>query len=262
MNKNKTMSGNDNSIPWYLLVAYAVSLVAWWVVNRVAVPCLLYQPPGATYRGNQNPIIVDPRTGDDASSNPAIIFLHGNACTADMMVPQAQILANRLHRRVYLLEYAGYGALRNRARADNFSQLLDIAAEIYRNHGSSQVIMVGQSLGAYFATRLAAVLPPQKLVLISPFYSIQLLAQDLVGLPDWLCKVALYRNEFDTAKYLRQVAPNIHVQIIHGADDRLIPVRHAELLQKIHSAGAQLIIYPHQDHNGFDFQKIAQTISE
>jgi pimeloyl-ACP methyl ester carboxylesterase len=232
------------------------------VINRVLVPIFLYQPPyydGSLTSSNINPIVVA-KTQRERS----MIFFHGNGCLAHQMKSNADLLGELTRSRVYIPEYAGYGCLQHMPYSENFVHLEKVVNTIIQNyHPDKEFVFVGQSLGSYMATRMAATILqkyPEKtgklsLVLISPFYSLQ----RLVGGPVF-GRLLISQNNFNTAYYFRQLSEHVPVVLIHGEEDTLIPAKHSVLLSKEH-LNTKMCLYPRQEHNGFDFSQIAADIN-
>lgn len=181
-----------------------------------------------TRQGQQSAFYLPPAGGD---KQPARLWLlcGGNASLAldwldflgDFPDPAAGFL---------LLDYPGYGE--NQGRPDPTSIMVSIEAaltalagrvKIDRAELDNRLMVMGHSLGAAVVLRYAAHHPVGRIVLISPFTSLQDMASKLVG--PLLARGLLhdYDNLVSLTKILGQpVVPPI--TIIHGDHDKVVPV--------------------------------------
>ena len=110
----------------------------------------------------------------NANKNKAIIYFGGNAENVDNNADTfTKIFKNYT---VYLVKYRGYGASTGKARQKAFYlDALSIYDEIQNNY--QDISIIGRSLGTGIATYLASKRDVLKLALITPFDSIQNVAQ-------------------------------------------------------------------------------------
>lgn len=158
--------------------------------------------------------------GEDA---PILLFFHGNAGHIGDREPIAEGLVAR-GLTVFLLDYRGYG--RSAGRPTEAGLHLDAqAAHAFaaaRATAPSRLVVLGESLGAAVAARLAAERPVSGLVLSSAFTDLaDMAAAAYPFLPHILFR--RLRGHFDTRGALAHLhAP---VLVVHGTRDEIVPFR-------------------------------------
>jgi len=163
-----------------------------------------------------------PAQGD----KPTILFLHGNAGD----------IAGRSERFAYyqeagygvmFLSYRGYGASTGSPTEPGLISDANAAYDwlIKQNIPASKIMLVGESLGTGVAVQLAANRPVAAMALEAPFTS----TADVARLTYWWLPVGLLmKDQFKSIDYLKDV--HIPLLIMHGTDDRLIPVEMGKAL--------------------------------
>ncbi|MEM9420881.1 MAG: alpha/beta fold hydrolase [Planctomycetota bacterium] len=188
-------------------------------------------------------ILLPSHTATADQPGPAVIFLHGNGEFIDQWAHQFQRF-NAAGVTVLLPEYRGYG---NSAGKPSQSAILDDLVA-YRQRlidleivDANRVVYIGRSLGGGFAAQLADSHPPAALVLSSTFTSAADAAHDLTGLPRWMV-----RDSLEVRRVLEDYPGP--VLIVHGEDDSLLGVHHAQANAQA-SPRAELVIYPRTGHD-------------
>ena len=140
-------------------------------------------------------------------------------------------------RTIYLLPYRGYGAS---SGEPSESALIDDALALYdevaRHH--TGVAVIGRSLGSGVAVQLAARRPLERLVLVTPFDSLQRVAQDAYPYApvSWLLK-----DRYESWRFAGQV--HCPVLVLRAADDQVIdPARTAVLVASFGALPEELVI--------------------
>lgn len=172
----------------------------------------------------------------------AILYFGGNAEDVSGTLPQlARLFPDHA---LYLLHYRGFGqstgqpsetALHADARA-----LYEL---VRRDH--PQIQLIGRSLGSGVAVRLASEQPVTRLVLVTPFDSIENVAS---GFYPWLPVRWLLKDRFDSAAMAGHIsAPTT---LIAAERDTLIrPERTAQLAKAFQPGVVRSIDIPGADHN-------------
>lgn len=155
---------------------------------------------------------------------PAIIYFGGNAEAVIHSAPLFEPLLT--HYDVYLVNYRGYGASTgNITEANNYDDALAIYERISQSH--SNISVVGRSLGSGVASYLAAKKPVEKLILITPFDSIQAVAQETFPIyPLGL----LLKDTYPSIERAADISANI--LILAAKNDQVVPAHHANALSK------------------------------
>lgn len=178
------------------------------------------QPPGPAPAGVMTMKLAVP-DGDvlvsvlPRAGRAALIYLGGNAESVTASLPQlAQAFPGRS---LYLLHYRGYGGS---AGAPSEEGLMEDARalfdQVHPTH--SDVLAMGRSLGSGLAVRLAAERPVSRLVLVTPYDSLQELAvQQFPLFPvRWLLQ-----DKFESGRHAPRIgAPTLIVAAEH---DEIIP---------------------------------------
>lgn len=156
-----------------------------------------------------------------------VLYFHGNAGNLSKWGSIASQFTS-LNYDVLMMDYRGYGkstGARNEKQLYNDANLFyNKAKELFPE---SRIIVFGRSLGTTFATYVASQNKPRKLILESPFYSLESLAEDRYP---FLPVKKLLKFRFNTASFIDGVSCGI--TIIHGTEDGVVPIDSANLLFK------------------------------
>jgi uncharacterized protein len=156
--------------------------------------------------------------------NKALLYFGGNGETVAVNAP---IFANIFPGyTVYLVNYRGYGGSTGSPGERGFySDALSIFDKIKTKH--SEISIMGRSLGTGVATYLAAKRDIGKLVLITPFDSIQNVAKQ--RFPIYPIKMLL-KDKFDSLSRVKDIKAQTLVLI--AENDEVIGLKHTENLVK------------------------------
>ncbi len=151
------------------------------------------------------------------SSKGLIVYFHGNAGSLDRWSKIVEPFAG-LGYEVLICDYRGYGKSQGEITQEN---LLHDADEVYSFaltlEEEDRIIVFGRSLGSGFASYLAGKYSPGKLILETPFYSLEAEANRrfMIYPVSWLLRYQLKNHEFlKTNK-----AP---VYVFHGTEDKVV----------------------------------------
>ncbi len=171
-----------------------------------------------------------------------VFYLHGNAGNVATWFTNADFW-RRSGYDLFMLDYRGYG--KSSGHQEDQAQLLDDVMRAWQQvapeyQGLKHVIF-GRSLGTGLTTYLATQVPTDLLLLVSPYTSIEAMAHTHYP---WV-PGAVLRYTLHTDQWLAQV--HAKVVILHGEQDSLIPIQHAEQLQAI-KPQALLLRIPQAGH--------------
>jgi alpha-beta hydrolase superfamily lysophospholipase len=148
---------------------------------------------------------------------------------------------------VLMIDYRGYG--KSPGRIESQAQLeADVRAAW--DHAAALVpqgvrVLVGRSLGAGLAARLAAEVQPDTTLLVAPYTSVlQLAVEHHPWVPTPLMR-RLLRYPLAADEALARIRGP--VTLLHGEQDTLIPVHHARRLHAL-APGARLVVVPQAAH--------------
>jgi hypothetical protein len=172
----------------------------------------------------------------------ALIYFGGNAEDVTRSVPGFS--AGFPDRAVYLLHYRGYGGSSGRpSEAALFADALTLFDEVHANHPDVHVI--GRSLGSGIAVYVASLRPVTRLVLVTPYDSLQELAA--LQFPYFPVRWLLL-DKFESWRFAPHViAPTL---IIAAEHDEVVPRASTELLKSRFQGGiASFEVLAGTDHN-------------
>lgn len=177
------------------------------------------------------------------AGQPTIVYFHGNGAdwqssvvATDRLVPQGY--------GVLAAEYRGYTGNPGDPSEEGLYRDGRAALRWLTDQGvrASDLVFIGNSIGAGVAVQMALETRPAALVLISPFNSLeQLVGEKLWWLPTSLLLKDKYRSD---TKLPGIAAP---ILILHGDADTLIPPHHARDLAATNPA-AKVEIFPGAGH--------------
>ena len=226
------------------LVLYIGACIALYVFQRsmiyfpqpraAAEPAarLVLQVPGA-----QVHVTVRPHAGPKA-----ILYFGGNAEDVSGNLP-ALSRAFPEHA-IYLMHYRGYGASSGKpTEAFLQADALALFDKVQREH--PDIAVIGRSLGSGVAARLAAERPVSRLVLVTPYDSIEAVAaQHYPYFPvRWLLT-----DKFESIRHAPVIkAPTL---ILQAERDEVIPGASTARLNAAFASGvASLVVVPATNHN-------------
>jgi uncharacterized protein len=204
------------------------------------------QPPSLPSRAGTISLPVeggDVLVTSRAHSGPnALLYFGGNAEDVSFSLPS--LSAAFPDHAVYLLHYRGYGGSAGKpSEAALFSDALALFDRIHSEH--QHIVVVGRSLGSGVAVYLASRRPVARLVLVTPYDSLQDLA--MRQFPYFPVRWLLL-DRFESSKYAAQVtAPTLLIAAEH---DEIIPRSSTEsLVTRFRHGVAALKVVPGAGHN-------------
>lgn len=187
-----------------------------------------------------------------------VIYLKGNTKSIKGWGKFA-IDFTRLGYEVIMMDYRGFGKSTGKRTMEAMKRDSQFIYDIVKKEFSEEKIVVyGRSLGSGFAARLAAKNNPRLLILTSPLYS--LLRTIHRYLPFMPAKPFL-RYNLPTFQYLKKV--RCPIKIIHGSDDRLVPISTAVDLSEINPKLTRLYVILGAGHiNIHQFEEYHRVMEE
>lgn len=168
-------------------------------------------------------------TARQYSGPNALLYFGGNAEDVSHNLPS--LSAAFPDYAVYLLHYRGYGGSSGKpSEAALFADSLALFDKVRPEH--QNIVVVGRSLGSGVAVHLASLRPVARLVLVTPYDSLQeLAAQQFPYFPvRWLLL-----DKYESWKYAEQVAaPTL---VVAAENDEVIPRTSTEALYRRFRAG-------------------------
>ncbi|WP_237885593.1 alpha/beta hydrolase [Pseudomonas sp. PGPR40] len=228
----------------FVAIAYLLLCAALFVFQRA----LIYYPqPRAidapetslTLSVADAQVLVTVRPHDGPK---ALIYFGGNAEDVSRNLPGfSQAFADHA---IYLLHYRGYGGSTGSPSEEAIQRdAMTLFDMVYNTHPS--IAVVGRSLGSGVAVRLASQRPASRLILISPYSSLEDLA---VRQFRWFPVKWLLQDKYESWKYAAHIT--IPTLLIAAEHDEVIPRSSTEQLYTHFAKGvATLQVIPGTGHN-------------
>lgn len=172
-----------------------------------------------------------------------VFYLHSNGEDIGLCYQFAQGLRMVLEVHVLLVEYPGYGICPGQSSEETLFQASKTAFRFVSevlHWPAEDVIIMGRSLGASLAIRLAGTVTCHGLILVAPFLSLVEAVQGFVG---GLAKVLIHDDcAFNNRDYISKV--QVPVLLIHGQKDRLVPCSHGQGLFQLCRHEKKMLVTP------------------
>lgn len=173
-----------------------------------------------------------------------VFFLHGNAGNLDSWTTGVDFY-QRVNYDLFIVDYRGYGKSTGHIQSEaqlhaDVRAAYDTMAALYRD---IPVVIYGRSLGTALAASLARDVDPTLLILVSPFSSLATAAaEQYPWAPGWILRYPLR-----TDKIISGIKSPI--LLVHGSDDKLIPLAHSERLKALARSPTELVVVPGAGHH-------------
>ena len=230
-----------------LFISLAILYVGVCTLLFVYQRSLIYFPEPRSFNGASLVILKNDGENILVSTRPlegprALIYFGGNA--EDTSLSMATFSPGMPDRAIYLMHYRGYGGSSGSASEKAlFSDALALFDLVHTTH--PEVEIVGRSLGSGIAVYVASRRPVVRLVLVTPFDSMEEIAK---GQYPFVPVSWILKDKFQSWRYAPQVsAPTT---IIAASDDEVIPRASTELLRtRFRSGIASFRVLAGTSHN-------------
>lgn len=171
----------------------------------------------------------------------AVLYFGGNG---ESVEAEVEFFRDMLPgRSVYLVPYRGYsGTAGLPTEAGLYADALVEYDQIRTKHGS--VALVGRSLGTGIATYVASKRPVERVVLVTPYDSLQNVAQEKYP---WMPIGLLLDDKYES--WRRAPTLTMPVTLLVAAQDRLIPPAHAEAFARQLPKPPTIVLVDGAGHN-------------
>ncbi|MBL1141609.1 MAG: alpha/beta hydrolase [Proteobacteria bacterium] len=172
----------------------------------------------------------------------AIIYFGGNAeSVVNNAKSFSQIFINHT---VYLVNYRGYGGSTGKPTEKNLYSDAHYLYDVFSKQ-HNQISVIGRSLGTGVATFLASTRAIYKMVLITPYDSIQNIAQSRY--PVYPISLML-KDKFDSASRIKDISAS--TLVILAEYDAVIPLKNSQqLIEKFPASQVQVETVNGDGHN-------------
>ncbi|MDI2144594.1 MULTISPECIES: alpha/beta hydrolase [unclassified Pseudomonas] len=227
-----------------LLALYLILCAALFVFQR----SLIYFPQAGSMDSAESRMTLTMPDADirvsvrEHSGARALIYFGGNAEDVSRNLPAfAETFPDYA---IYLLHYRGFGGSGGSPSEEaNARDALGLFDQVFSRH--PQIALIGRSLGSGVAVRLASQRPVTRLILVTPFNSLQELA---VRLYPWVPVKWLLKERYESGKYAEHIrAPTL---LLAASDDEVVPRGSSErLLRSFPDGVATLKVVAEATHN-------------
>ncbi len=216
----------------------------------------LFFPPASTHKQHNFEHVINyslPRDGVTLHGwlvNPKqvkeklIIYFGGNAEDVFFNIDEfSDIQAASL-----FVAYRGYGSSSGTpGEKEFFADALAIIDDVNVTYSPKQIVLIGRSLGSGVACFAAAHRRVQGVILVTPYDSIENVAQ--AHYP-WLPIGPLLRHRFPSIDYVDKL--NCPAMIVYGGKDTTIPPKRTENLIRYISGEKEIVYLEHADHGNIE----------
>ncbi|MFS2095943.1 alpha/beta hydrolase [Pseudomonas sp. Pseusp11] len=242
--KLSRMSRTLVSLFAFIAVAYLLLCIALFVFQRA----LIYYPQPRTIDTPESllalsvadaQVLVTVRPHDGPK---ALIYFGGNAEDVSCSLPGfSQAFADHA---IYLLHYRGYGGSTGSPSEEAIQRdAMTLFDYVYNSH--PDIAVIGRSLGSGVAVRLASQRPASRLILITPYNSLEDLAARQFP---WFPVKWLLQDKFESWKYAAHIT--VPTLLVAAEHDEVIPRASTDRLYTHFAKGvATLQVIPDTGHN-------------
>ena len=188
-----------------------------------------------------------------------VLYFHGNAGNLQRWGELTEFFVE-IGYSVLVMDYRGYGKSTGKKSQENlYSDAILWYNYAKKMYPETKITVYGRSLGTTFATYAASKNNPKKLILESPFYSIEEVAKS--KFPFLPIKYLLH-YKFPTYLYISDVP--CPITIYHGTNDKVISYQQGKkLFESIENSSKKMISIPEGGHNDLaNFKEYVSTIEE
>ncbi len=181
-----------------------------------------------------------------------ILYFHGNRDNLQRWSKIAAELGDYSHYDVFVMDYRGYGKSVGKRNEDALNQdALFCYNYVKAQYTPKEIIIYGRSLGTGIAACLASEVEADKLILETPYHSMNDLARSYFSLFSIEHKLPYKLPSF---QYLQNV--DCPILILHGTEDEVVPYSSAKkLFDGLSHKNAHLTTIPNGKHNNLSDYK-------
>lgn len=185
-------------------------------------------------------------TVPDSICKGVVLYFHGNKRNIERYATYATNFTKNNYE-VWMMDYPGFGKTTGKLTEQI---LYDDAAILYQmaraRFSKDSILFYGKSLGTGVATQLASAKDCKRLILETPYYSIEA----MMKYHTLIYPVSLMaKYHFPNYKYFKKI--EVPVTLFHGTKDELVPYSHSVKLAK-ENPGVQLVTIQRGKHNNLN----------
>jgi len=196
---------------------------------------------------NEKNLSIIQFTVPDSVCKGVVLYFHGNRKNIERYAPFATNFTKHNYE-VWMIDYPGFGKSTGKR---NEESLYDDAALFYQmarsRFSKDSIILYGKSLGTGICAQLAASKDCKRLILETPYYSIDAMFSHYA----FMYPVSMMvKYHFPVYDYLERVS--VPITIFHGTNDEVIPYTQATRLLAIAQPGSELVTIEKGKHNNLN----------
>lgn len=177
-----------------------------------------------------------------------VLFLHGNGGNISHRGASIDIF-NRIGLNTLIIDYRGYGKSEGSPGEKGFYEDARAAWRYLieqRGFKTEQIIIFGRSIGAAVATKLAAEVGPERVILESAFSRSRDMANRMMPI---VSRITVMRYPFNSMERIKDI--HARLLMLHSPDDEIIPYRLGEKLFQAANEPKQFVNLKGDHNSGF-----------
>ena len=238
------MSRTLLSLVALIVAVYLILCAALFVFQRA----LIYFPQPASLDSPESRLTLAMPDADvrvtvrERAGPKALIYFGGNAEDVSRNLPEFSEAFPDYS--LYLLHYRGFGGSGGSPSEEAIAEdALALFDQVYASH--PQVALLGRSLGSGVAVRLASQRPVERLILVTPYNSLEEIAARQYP---WVPVQWLLKDRFRSGQYAAHI--RVPTLLLAASDDEVIPRASTKrLLQSFPDGVATLKVVADSAHN-------------
>lgn len=185
-------------------------------------------------------------TVPDSVRRGIVLYFHGNRKNINRYAPFAVNFTKNGYE-VWMMDYPGFGkSTGKRTEKILYADALLLYKMAISRIAADSIIIYGKSLGTGIAAQLASVRDCKRLILETPYYSMDALARNYFFIYPVM---PMSKYAIPTYEYFEYIRAPIH--IFHGTRDGVIPYKQARWLAE-KKPGTELITIEKGEHNNLN----------
>jgi alpha-beta hydrolase superfamily lysophospholipase len=182
-------------------------------------------------------------TVPDSVRKGIVLYFHGNRTNINRYAKYAPLFTQHGYE-VWMMDYPGYGkSTGKRTEQALYDDALVLHRFAIKKVSAEHIVLYGKSLGTGIASQLASVRDCRRLILETPYYSMDALAKHYFFIYPVM---PLSKFSLPTFQYFKYI--NAPITIFHGTRDAIIPYDQAKRLKE-KKEGTELIRIKGGHHN-------------
>lgn len=194
------------------------------------------------------------------SDNIAVVY-HGNAGSACDRDYLKSIFINARYSYLFV-EYSGYGGDGKKPSRDLLLKDAENIVSFLKTKRYSKTVIITESIGAGVASYHAFLMPPDKMLFISPFDSIVNVAKNKFPIYPFSLLERFATENYDNIPLLKNYKGEL--TIVHGTNDDIIPFKRGKALyENVPTQSKNFIPVSGAGHNDiYNFEETQKAISD